>query len=160
MTIYTIESLFANRLHFFLLRRASTNWHRPERSNAPRFQQFPPWGLSLEKSLVFVFHVVNPFEHNARLNFLSYRLGQWSGLQWLLLSVKHGRTTLPMPSSDLSAPIWALSPDPRSGEVEIPLDDALMSALEAIRETLVYRTESVDCKGVVSAKHANDTWAS
>ena len=32
------------------------------------------------------------------------------------------------PSSDFSAPISALLPDPRSGEVEIPLDDALMSA--------------------------------
>ncbi len=28
----------------------------------PLLQQFPAWGFSLEKSLVFVFHVVIPFD--------------------------------------------------------------------------------------------------
>ena len=48
--------------------------------------------------------------HNAFPNSLSYRLGRWSGLQWLLLSVKHERPFLLMPCSALSAAISVLFP--------------------------------------------------
>src|SRR5271157_2406242 len=48
--------------------------------------------------------------HNAFPNSLSYRLGRWSGSQWLLLSVKHERPSLLMPCSALSAPISVLFP--------------------------------------------------
>src|SRR5271157_558942 len=48
--------------------------------------------------------------HNASLNSPSYHLGQGSGSPWHLLPVKHGRISLPTPSSKFSAPISALIP--------------------------------------------------
>ena len=47
--------------------------------------------------------------HNASPNSPSYLLGR-SGSPWHLLPVKHGRISLPTPSSKFSAPIWALFP--------------------------------------------------
>ena len=91
-------------------------------------QQFPACGFRLENDACFDLPFRKLIAHNAFLNSLSYHLGRWSGSPWHLLPVKHGRISPPTPSSDRLRSHFGSLPDPRSGEVEIPLGDALMSA--------------------------------
>ena len=93
-----------------------------------KYQQFPACGFRPENTLVLISHFANSLR--IMLSRIPY-LTTWANMEWLAMALAPGEARKDLSADALFESLrsrFASLPDPRSGEVEIPLADALMSA--------------------------------